>query len=1844
MQKKTGRKTISFILTLAMVFSMLTGIMPGTGLISYAEKYSGEVDGEVELHIGDIIEPNTEIRLCMDPDTFRYPTVVLKAYGYNDNPELSPNPADEDLDTGMKTGLVCDEYGRLFECFPYYDSALADAWIVVSVEDNTITLTGCMEDETLSIVTLNTNGGTINSGNVTTYTEGTEVTLPTDITKEGFIFDGWYDNSNLTGWPFEKIADTETGNKEYWAKWKPAVNSWDSGDCTVTFDNGTLSINKKAGDGDGAMADYTHPDLGGSTVAEWIVDYQENIKSISVGEGVTHIGDYSLFAVDIRDISLPTTLTSIGDKVFYNCFNLESVRISQNVTSIGAGAFEYCINLASVTLVPPKGNSTLTIGQNAFNECNNPSVVYANERGMLYDGETAIEAGTSMRDLEGKTLTWEVQTQTPVPYVCYTGTGTSSSENCDEYTIVTAATNNWSTGWYVVNENVDIDSIITVEGTANLILCDGVSLNATKGINLEEGNTLNIYAQSVGSGSITANGCEYSAGIGGVQYHTGGTLTIHGGTVNAIGGYDGAGIGGGDNGDGGTVNIYNGTVNATGGYEGAGIGGGLAGNGGTVTVYGGTVNAEGGYDAAGIGGGSIRDGGTLTIHGGTVNATGGSDDAAGIGMGFDGDDHGTINLDDGVSLLVSGDNSMWTEYDGTRKKYMKTGATHTHIFSDFTVGTGENSNVITATCVADDRETKCPLKDTGYKASLTITAEGGTYNDEDYNANVTNYIRPLNGYTLSEIKYYKVDTEGSITGGTLLDHAPCDVGYYYASVTISDGNNSYTAAKAFKITKGTPLYTPTVIMDDYSYEGTVSTPSVYDYYGDGTLTYYYNTTDSTTNGTEWKDITNTTLDAGTYYMYAIISDDSSFEDYTTATTSFEVEKASQTAPAAPTIANFTNNSITLTSVEGFEYKRDNEAWQTSPEFTGLNLNTEYTFYQRKAENINHKPSESSDSTSFTLTNVSDGITVDYENETVTAKNGFDISVDGQNIATSAVSLTEMLDGNTAPIIFVRRAQGENNNAGAWGEVTLDSRPDAPTGLTTKEATNSDTADGKINGTTSSMEYSSDNGETWTDASDDATLVKPGTYLVRIKATSTVPAGKAASVEVGNKLKDILANTIEEANNYCENTLGRNDDYNAVELALSEAIATATAILNSTTATDEDLEEAIENLSLAYDAAKFYEHQIYVSKRISNYLIKGDSEACKDLVSSAKTEINKLEYDSDKTLDENFATIENIIEKLKSDLDAQRLAEAKDAAKSELAAYRNSFDDSLYDEDGVSELNKAKTDGDTAIDAAATDEEIAAALKTAKENIDKVYTKDQKAANYVISLIDALPEPVEITWKNIGDYQNDMRFAEQAFNRLTDNQRALINDDRQKKLEGMYFAETVVDTINRLTNTIIWSRNWFKNDLYDEYGIAKLDAIKDKYIDEAKSLQWDGTIESVQEIIDTEAEILVNVRKEFEAVDTISRKNAKAELEAKYDAMKNSGDYDEEGLDELKDAYDTAVAAIDEATVSDTKDDPKENGAWQAEQEGEEALDAVKTKEEKDKEAAAKVLSEISAKTGDDTYYTGKQVELVNKPTTSLPDGYTLEYAVSTSNTEPASGWSTKTPAATEIGSYNVWCRVVEDKKNKVVASKNLTADINVKPSKGTITTDGIYCASNYPSIQAGISIHKSNENDRVEYRWVACDSGKPGEWFEVSPWTKDNNWIDWTPEKSGEYVIVCYARVLGNEEESEIQSSFGTVFHKKIKGICQMPYSGEGGGHLIGIESYDNPDNSYEYEMLILDCNLLIQNKDPWVYTTGRCKTPSNCLWTVWQPQYGYFWTLFRLYDADGNMIDELCYGFANVY
>ena len=284
-----------------------------------------------------------------------------------------------------------------------------------------------------------------------------------------------------------------------------------------------------------------------------------------------------------------------------------------------------------------------------------------------------------------------------VKYTEYTFNTTNglkgNSKTCDNFNFVSSNDKNWSSGWYVVSGYVEFDGRINVSGTVNLILCDGCKLIANYGITVDEGNTLNIFAQSNNdnAGTINSTGEPAAAGIGG-YYEPGGTVIIHGGIINAKGGGDGAGIGGGSSCTGGTVTIYAGTVTAQGGDYGAGIGGGKRSAGGTVTIYGGTVIAYSGFNAAGIGGGGNGGdvvvtggaGGTVTIYGGTVkayhtNSAGGagigggvngaggtvkiyggtvsanSGNGVGIGAGKGSSDHGTLEIGKGVTLY-GGDN------------------------------------------------------------------------------------------------------------------------------------------------------------------------------------------------------------------------------------------------------------------------------------------------------------------------------------------------------------------------------------------------------------------------------------------------------------------------------------------------------------------------------------------------------------------------------------------------------------------------------------------------------------------------------------------------------------------------------------------------------------------------------------------------------------------------------------------------------------------------------------------------------------------------------------------------------------------------------------------------------------------------------------------------------------------------------------------------------------------------------------------------------------------------------------------------------------------------------------
>lgn len=109
-------------------------------------------------------------------------------------------------------------------------------------------------------------------------------------------------------------------------------------------------------------------------------------------------------------------------------------------------------------------------------------------------------------------------------------------------------------------------------------------------------------------------------------------------------------------------------------------------------------------------------------------------------------------------------------------------------------------------------------------------------------------------------------------------------------------------------------------------------------------------------GTE--DLTAAPTDAGNYKASITLGN-------ATASVEYEISKAAQAAPAAPTAENVTGNSVTLKKTDGYQYSMDGTDWQDSPVFTGLTLNTEYTFYQRIAGDANHEFSPASPGTAIT---------------------------------------------------------------------------------------------------------------------------------------------------------------------------------------------------------------------------------------------------------------------------------------------------------------------------------------------------------------------------------------------------------------------------------------------------------------------------------------------------------------------------------------------------------------------------------------------------------------------------------------------------------------------------------------------------------------------------------------------------------------------------------------------------------------------------------------------------------------------------------------------------------------
>ena len=130
--------------------------------------------------------------------------------------------------------------------------------------------------------------------------------------------------------------------------------------------------------------------------------------------------------------------------------------------------------------------------------------------------------------------------------------------------------------------------------------------------------------------------------------------------------------------------------------------------------------------------------------------------------------------------------------------------------------------------------------------------------------------------------------DDTILDASTLGH---DIGWKF---TPKDGNAYAEATGTATVKVDKAQQYGKVSMKFYIYGETPSTPSLTDRTGDAKaqVTYYYNTTNSNSGGTEWKNIQPDTLSAGTrYYMYAELGETENYESFTTDCVKFWVMKA-----------------------------------------------------------------------------------------------------------------------------------------------------------------------------------------------------------------------------------------------------------------------------------------------------------------------------------------------------------------------------------------------------------------------------------------------------------------------------------------------------------------------------------------------------------------------------------------------------------------------------------------------------------------------------------------------------------------------------------------------------------------------------------------------------------------------------------------------------------------------------------------------------------------------------------------------------------------------------------------
>ena len=274
------------------------------------------------------------------------------------------------------------------------------------------------EHSRLASLTIGNNLETIGVWAFNGCTNLTSVILPASMTSIGP--DAFYGCSNLstviikatslTGYGGDAFSGNKSGRKIYvlansantykagWPAYASDIIGF-NGTCgatghewdviwTLTGESPNCTLNiMKVGE-TGAMADYSNGDA-----KPWNGN-RTNIKTIIVGDGVTHIGNHAFDYCAQTSLTIGSDVTTIGDCAFHNCGNITSIVIPNSVETIGASAFEYLSSLTTVII----GSGLKSIGAQGFHYNSQLSSVVIRAASLTSYGEV-FNAGKKGRKI-----------------------------------------------------------------------------------------------------------------------------------------------------------------------------------------------------------------------------------------------------------------------------------------------------------------------------------------------------------------------------------------------------------------------------------------------------------------------------------------------------------------------------------------------------------------------------------------------------------------------------------------------------------------------------------------------------------------------------------------------------------------------------------------------------------------------------------------------------------------------------------------------------------------------------------------------------------------------------------------------------------------------------------------------------------------------------------------------------------------------------------------------------------------------------------------------------------------------------------------------------------------------------------------------------------------------------------------------------------------------------------------------------------------------------------------------------------------------------------------------------